>query len=399
MRELIFSGGGTILLILFLLVERRILLGRIRKIPLRICVAGTRGKSSVTRLIASAIREQGIPVLAKTTGSKPCLILPDGSEKEIRRRGNPTILEAKKVLRACTRVGIQAVVFELMSITPESLWAESVQMIQPHILVITNVRIDHTEQMGGSRDEIARGLAASFPEECIVFILEGCFHPLLRERAESSGVNLVSVPENFFDPAEVPRDMFSSLEFSENICLALAVADYLEIERKTALRGMSKAHSDFGSLKVWKREWGSPPITHHYVSAFAANDPESTQKAFSKLRDQGLFEGKKVIGLLNLRGDRGDRTVQWKNTLERKGFFRFDRILVFGEHAEAFLRRIKEPARLKLQILDARDPAEMMSQLSILTEEEAVFVGMGNMGGAGKLLVEFWERIGDRSDI
>jgi hypothetical protein len=41
----------------------------IAKIPIRIHVNGTRGKSSVVRLIAGALREQGIPTCAKTTGT------------------------------------------------------------------------------------------------------------------------------------------------------------------------------------------------------------------------------------------------------------------------------------------------------------------------------------------
>src|SRR6266403_1708987 len=43
----------------------------LRAIPVRIHVAGTRGKSTTTRLIAAALRAGGRNVLAKTTGSAP----------------------------------------------------------------------------------------------------------------------------------------------------------------------------------------------------------------------------------------------------------------------------------------------------------------------------------------
>ncbi len=36
----------------------------------------------MTRLIAACLREAGYSVLAKTTGSKPIIIFPDGEEKE-----------------------------------------------------------------------------------------------------------------------------------------------------------------------------------------------------------------------------------------------------------------------------------------------------------------------------
>ena len=45
-------------------------------VPIRIHVNGSRGKSSVTRLIAAGLRESGLRILAKTTGSRARLILP-----------------------------------------------------------------------------------------------------------------------------------------------------------------------------------------------------------------------------------------------------------------------------------------------------------------------------------
>ena len=51
----------------------------VRAVALRIHVAGTRGKSTTTRLIAAGLRAGGRQVVAKTTGSEPRLILSDGS--------------------------------------------------------------------------------------------------------------------------------------------------------------------------------------------------------------------------------------------------------------------------------------------------------------------------------
>jgi len=47
---------------------------RVKRIPIRIHVNGTRGKSITTRLIAAGLREAGFKVLAKTTGILPRLI-------------------------------------------------------------------------------------------------------------------------------------------------------------------------------------------------------------------------------------------------------------------------------------------------------------------------------------
>ena len=57
----------------------------LNRIPIRIHVNGTRGKSSVTRLIAAGLRGAGIRTFAKTTGTLPRMILPDGSEIPVDR--------------------------------------------------------------------------------------------------------------------------------------------------------------------------------------------------------------------------------------------------------------------------------------------------------------------------
>ena len=76
-----------------------------RRIPVRIHVAGTRGKSTTTRLIAAGLRAGGRRVLAKTTGSEPRLILPDGREEDWPRRGPASIREQVRLPRARAQLG------------------------------------------------------------------------------------------------------------------------------------------------------------------------------------------------------------------------------------------------------------------------------------------------------
>src|SRR5439155_628835 len=83
-------------------------------IAIRIHVNGTRGKSSVTRLIAAALRDHGVPTVAKTTGTSPLLILPDGTEVPVQRDGPPKIRELIWAMRRASRLGARAVVFECM---------------------------------------------------------------------------------------------------------------------------------------------------------------------------------------------------------------------------------------------------------------------------------------------
>jgi len=69
----------------------------IDKVPIRILVNGTRGKSSVTRLITGGLQAGGLRTLGKTTGTKPRYIYPDGSEIPIERVGRANIIEQLKV--------------------------------------------------------------------------------------------------------------------------------------------------------------------------------------------------------------------------------------------------------------------------------------------------------------
>ena len=63
-----------LILISFGILEKYLHLKSLKTIPHRIHVNGTRGKSSVTRLIAAGIRESGIKTFAKTTGTIPRII-------------------------------------------------------------------------------------------------------------------------------------------------------------------------------------------------------------------------------------------------------------------------------------------------------------------------------------
>ena len=73
---------------------------RLRSIPLRIHVNGTRGKSAVTRLIAAGLREGGIRTCAKTTGTLPRMIFPDGSEYPVFRPSRPNVIEQLRIVKA-----------------------------------------------------------------------------------------------------------------------------------------------------------------------------------------------------------------------------------------------------------------------------------------------------------
>jgi len=395
----VIAGGGIVVLILYLLYERLLIAKRIQCIPLRICVTGTRGKSSVTRLIFSSLKEAGFNVLAKTTGSKPVIIFPDGSEKEIKRHGNPTLLEEKHILNTAIDLHVQAIVLELMSINPESIFIESVKMVKPNILIITNVRLDHLAQMGKSKEVIANCFASAIPEKSTVVICQEEFFPAFIKISEERDSKLVQIPRDYLDEFADFGKMFPSFEFEQNIRLSLAVTDYLGIERETALAGIKSVCEDFGGLRAWEDENILSGRKWVFVSAFAANDPESTKDVLLRIKRNGVTERKKIIGILNLRSDRGDRTLQWMEALKQGNFPDFDKLILIGKHGAVLKKKLRSLQGTELYALNKKNPEGIVASLREIEKEDAVIVGIGNMAGAGEALVKYWEKTGRNYDI
>lgn len=113
---------ATVILILNWIWEYRRHLRKVKSIPIRIHVNGTRGKSSVTRLIAAGLRAGGIRTIAKTTGTMPRVIMPDGREAAVIRLMGANIIEQKYIFREAEKHDVQAIVIECMAVNPVFQW-------------------------------------------------------------------------------------------------------------------------------------------------------------------------------------------------------------------------------------------------------------------------------------
>jgi len=403
-------------LLLYLGLERVRLERALGRVPRRIAVAGTRGKSGVTRLVAAGLRESGARVLAKTTGSKPVLILPDGSERIIPRPGDPSVREQVRLVSLAARTGADTLVFEMMSIGPECLAAESRRILRPGTFVLTNVRLDHLAEMGRRKEEIARTLASAFPTQADIFIPEEEVYPVFEEAAARAISRLHPVA-----PPAGPPILTSGLaadpilplgEFEPNVRLALAVLDSMGVKREEALRGIARARPDFGSLRVWSGRFGDPPRPAVCVSAFAANDPESSAAALLKVggefpphrRDASAnspHASRRWVGLLSLREDRGDRTLQWIRAAG-EGFFReFSRVVLLGPPARVALRKIRKsppPGGTVFSFYDGASPEVLMNCVVSAAPSEPVVIGLGNIVGPGERIIRYWEERGEPDD-
>jgi len=137
----------------------------------------------------------------------------------------------------------------------------------------------------------------------------------------------------------------------------------------------------------------------YLVSCFAANDPKSTKDVLSKLKEAGLLTGKEIIGLLNLRSDRGDRTLQWVEAVKRGALKGFHKLAVIGDHSLVFKKKVGHLNGTKVIVLRNQTPQNIMERILNREEREAVLIGMGNMGGTGEAFVNYWKSIGKEYDI
>jgi poly-gamma-glutamate synthase PgsB/CapB len=329
------------------------------------------------------------------------LIFPDGSEREILRAGPASIREQVRLIRLAAATGADTLVSEMMSVGAECLAAESRRILRPGTLALTNVRLDHLDEMGRRKDDIARSLASAFPERADIFIPEEEICPVFEEAAARTASRLhpVAPLAAVAGSSAGPHSSFG--EFEPNVRLALAVLASLGVGRETAERGVAAASPDFGSLRAWRGRFGNPPRPAVCVSAFAANDPESSAAALLKIGREFPPASRRWVGLLSLREDRGDRTLQWVRAAHESFFRDFARVVLLGPPARAALRKIRKsplPGGTVFSVYDGSSHEVLMNRVVSAVPGEPVVIGLGNIVGPGERLVRFWDEKGTPHD-
>lgn len=349
-------------------------------IPIRVHVNGTRGKSSVTRLIAAGLRAGKWRTFAKTTGTKARMILPDGSEVDVYRVGRPNIIEQLRIVKRACEAGAEALVVECMAVTPELQPISELRLIRSTVGVITNVRADHLDVMGPTLDHAALALAGTAPCNGHLFTAERERAHLLEREALRRGSVLHVV-----DAADVTEEElagFSYLEHADNVALAFAVCAHLGVERALALRGMHSAAPDPGALRRCTVRSGDKRVS--FVNAFAANDPDSTLVIWRRLGLDNATEGEQRIVLAHCRGDRLHRSRQIAELVA--GQLAAEHVVLAGEdtHLVALHAVARGMPSDRLSDLGGLDAESIYEHVLDLVEDRAVVVGIGNIVGLGE---------------
>jgi len=382
MMPLYLLGALAMSLCIAGLIEFQLHNRSLSSIPLRIHVNGTRGKSSVTRLVAAGLREGGLKTFAKTTGTAPRVIDPEGKDRIIHRLRLPSIGEQVRLLRYFASEKPDAVVIECMAVQPQYQWIAEHQMIKSHIGVITNVRPDHLEEMGPTEEDVAYSLCNTIPNEALLITAEDQKPDILKAVAKQNNSQVVCSDPTSISQKEI--DLFTYIEHRSNVAIAIDVCEKAGIDRQTALNGMHKVKPDVGALVVW--DLMIKESTYKFVNGMAANDPVSTLGIWNSINDRyGL--GKKTCIFFNSREDRPGRTAQMIELTLSK--IKPDFFIIRGDKVLKILNDLVYLSPLTIiKTFDLNKKLTKATELLESLPNETLIYAIGNQVGAGQEILE-----------
>ncbi len=378
---LFFLGIIVLILILIGYLERVNHQYVISNIPLRIHVNGTRGKSSVTRLIAAGLRAGGMRTFAKTTGTAPRIIDSEGKDRIIHRLRSASIGEQIKLMRLFSKEKPDAIVMECMAVQPEYQWISEHQMIQSHVGVITNARPDHLEEMGPTIDDVKKSLGNTIPQNGKVVFGEKNIVDSVSDIAEFRNTKYFVADEDAITDTQLAG--FPYIEHPQNIAVALKVCNELGVKEDIALNGMQNSQPDPGALVINNIDFGKGNI--HFINSMAANDPVSTLQIWNIIKSK--YNSNNYYSIyLNCREDRRSRTHQLLELIYNE--INPQKAIIRGKKIEALVNRMDSFSPNTItQIVQEDEPIQSsIDQFKELPSESILFA-IGNQAGFGQDLI------------
>ena len=379
---LIILGALALVLIISGLLEFRSHQLVLSNIPVRIHVNGTRGKSSVTRLIAAGLRAGGKRTFAKTTGTAPRVIDAEGIDRIIHRLRSPSIGEQVRLLKIFSAEKPDVVVMECMAVQPQYQWISEHQMVKSDIGIITNARPDHLDEMGPTDVDVVRSLCNSVPIDGTLITAEEKYKNILEEVAEQNGSEFLHSDEGSITDSELNK--FSYIEHPQNIAIALDVCKKMGIKRDVALTGMHSVKPDLGALIVWKLKGENGSL--QFVNGMAANDPVSTLQIWKFVIDRYPTTSGSAV-FFNSRDDRPLRTNQMLElTFEE---IKPEHFIIRGDKIASKVNRlIHHSPETKIQIFPLDDKIDSVSKSILDLPEDILVFAIGNQVGEGQNILQ-----------
>lgn len=308
---------------------------RLEAIDTRIVVSGVRGKSSAVRWLHDALDERGHDVMAKVTGDD-ARVLRNGAVTELDRDGQVRLYENERVLGAAAAADSlpEVLVLENQGIRPYTTRLVNERFARPDVVLLTNVREDHLDTLGGDRVQIARGLARGVPPGTRVI----CGEPDERLREYiAAELERRSAPVSFVDPPPADRHR-PGAEVVHGVDAVLEAVGEEPLAEPTVAAHLETLQP------AWRRLPGG--LVH---DAAAVNDVQSTELVRRALVAGLAAEGDDepvVEPVVNLRSDRRGRTasfIRYLSRLHAEGAI--SRVHLVGDHQRLFAANTDVPTR------------------------------------------------------
>lgn len=363
------------IIIFFLkIIYEKITLDRARKnIKLIVHVNGIRGKSTVSRLIDAGLRDGKKKIFTKVTGTSPKYIDIDGVEKELIRKGKANIREQIKVIKWVSKLKIDILILECMAVKPEYQKICEERILKSNVGVITNVRLDHLDEMGKTLKEIAKSLGNTIPKNGVLFTGAKDFKDIFNKIGVTKGTGIIIT--------ESGNEKYSEIDFPENVEIALKVCEYLGVKKEIALERMREYKRDIGVLKEIKIK-NRLGKNISFINALAANDPDSSEKILNLFMKRENWKKNKRYLMINNRKDRISRLEQFLKFTE-KFQENFDGVIVSGENRNIFIKKLREILVNSEKIFEIED-IEFIDKL----KEDSIVIAVGNICGIGKKIID-----------
>ncbi|TXC76115.1 poly-gamma-glutamate synthase PgsB [Luteibaculum oceani] len=383
MVNLIFIVLITVSLLVYGVLEYQRHQFYLRKIPIRIHVNGTRGKSSVTRLVGAGLRAGGLKTLTKVTGTFPRLVSSDGTEVAIHRKAGANILEQLDIVKYCAKNNYDVLLIECMALQPIYQKITEHQMIKATHGVITNIRLDHLDVMGPRLENVAEAISNTVPKNSKLYTAEDRFGGLLTEKSKKRNSEIY-----FSDLGQVSQqDMkgFTYLEHASNVALALDICEDLGVDKTVALEAMKKSVPDEGVLRKYEIDVSQKKIV--YYNGLAANDIESSIMIWKNISSIEDFDAGYL--LLNGRKDRKDRTI---SLLSGFSSVALDGLIICGDNVELSRSIALKHGFLedKVHVISSYDPEVRFNQIMEFIASNSMIFSVGNMGAGGAEMSEYF---------
>ncbi len=361
----------------------------VHSIPIRVHVNGTRGKSSVSRLIAAGLNAGGIKTFAKTTGTLARVITNDGQEYPVYRPVRANIIEQLRVFSFAARNGAEAIVIECMALVPAYQSLTELKIVKATHGVITNARADHLDVMGPNEVDVAKALLGTTPKKAKLFTCERDYIPLFESACKDRGSELfVIMPEDAAAIPEKEMEAFSYVEHRDNVALALKVCESAGVPKDVALKGMHHVKPDVGAMGEYEVDFFGRKLV--FINGFAANDPESSEQIWDIALARHSVSGSNIM-VINTRADRPDRSIQLGEALA--GWKKPDHVIVIGTGTEIFIKKAVAAGMDFSGFTNCESlPVEEIFEVIIgLSGKHAMIMGIGNIKDVGLQLVKYFK--------